>query len=95
MGGNVSLTVCTFCVHTCSKLLSIVFICIQCASTGLFHLRKIPCLNSLVGHFPETMDLAFKLKRKKFLIEVCFDVCIPHLQKYNTFLLSAETSSSS
>lgn len=37
---------------------------------GLFHLRKIPCLNSLIGHFPETMDLAFKLKRKKFLIEV-------------------------
>ncbi|XP_064400311.1 elongator complex protein 4-like [Halichondria panicea] len=36
---------------------------------GLFHLRKIPRLNSLVGHFPETMDLAFKLKKKKFLIE--------------------------
>ena len=37
---------------------------------GLFHLCKLPCLNSLVSHFPETLDLAFKLKRKKFLIEV-------------------------
>ena len=31
---------------------------------------KLPCLNSLISHFPETLDLAFKLKRKKFLIEV-------------------------
>ena len=37
---------------------------------GLFHLCKLPCLNSLISHFPETLDLAFKLKRKKFLIEV-------------------------
>ena len=38
---------------------------------GLFHLHKLPCLNCLVSYFPETLDLAFKLKRKKFLIEVC------------------------
>ena len=37
---------------------------------GLFHLRSLPRLNSLAPHLPETLDLAFKLKRKKFSIEV-------------------------
>lgn len=36
---------------------------------GLFHLRSLPRLNSLAPHLPETLDLAFKLKRKKFSIE--------------------------
>jgi elongator complex protein 4 len=36
---------------------------------GLFHIRKLPCLNSLVCTMPETLDLAFKLRRKKFSIE--------------------------
>lgn len=37
---------------------------------GLFHICKLPCVNTLTTHHPETMDLAFKLKRKKFSIEV-------------------------
>lgn len=36
---------------------------------GLFHLIKLPRINSLTCHYPETLDLAFKLKRKRFLIE--------------------------
>ena len=31
---------------------------------------KVPAVNSLVPPQPETRDLAFKLKRKKFTIEV-------------------------
>ena len=38
--------------------------------TGLFHLIKLPKLNSLTCHLPDTLSLAFKLKRKKFTIEV-------------------------
>lgn len=40
---------------------------------GLFHLVKLPRINSLTCHFPETLDLAFKLRRKKFTIEVCIN----------------------
>ncbi|XP_003383049.1 PREDICTED: elongator complex protein 4-like [Amphimedon queenslandica] len=36
---------------------------------GLFHFVKLPTLKSLTCHYPETLDLAFKLKRKKFVIE--------------------------
>ncbi|XP_038064148.1 elongator complex protein 4-like [Patiria miniata] len=36
---------------------------------GLFHIKQLPRLNSLTGHMPDTMDLAFKLKRKKLTIE--------------------------
>ncbi|KAL5516573.1 hypothetical protein EMCRGX_G001946 [Ephydatia muelleri] len=36
---------------------------------GLFHLVKLPKLNSLTCHLPDTLSLAFKLKRKKFTIE--------------------------
>lgn len=36
---------------------------------GLFHLLKLPRLNSLSCHMPDTMDLAFKLRKKKFMIE--------------------------
>lgn len=53
---------------------------------GLFHLVKMPCLNELVPRMPETLDLAFRVRRKKFTIEVrtlektslytC--VCVPH-----------------
>ena len=41
---------------------------------GLFHLVKLPCLNTLCPHLPETLDLAFKLKRKKFSIEVYMEM---------------------
>ena len=37
---------------------------------GLFNIIKLPRLNSLLSHMPDTLDLAFKLKRKKFTIEV-------------------------
>ncbi|XP_012255806.2 elongator complex protein 4 [Athalia rosae] len=37
---------------------------------GLLHIRKLAALNSLAPHFPESMDLAFKLRRKKLMIEV-------------------------
>ncbi|KAM7345242.1 elongator complex protein 4 isoform 1-T6 [Cochliomyia hominivorax] len=36
---------------------------------GLFQLRKIAAINTLSAYMPETTDLAFKLKRKKFVIE--------------------------
>ncbi|XP_048242263.1 elongator complex protein 4-like [Haliotis rufescens] len=37
---------------------------------GLLHLRQLPRLNSLISHMPDTLDLAFKLRRKKFTIEM-------------------------
>lgn len=36
---------------------------------GLFHIRKLCALNALAAHTPETHDLAFKLRRKRFVIE--------------------------
>ncbi|CAG0880483.1 unnamed protein product [Darwinula stevensoni] len=36
---------------------------------GLFHIVKLPVLNSLTHFIPDTLDLAFKLRRKKFSIE--------------------------
>ncbi|XP_005105912.1 elongator complex protein 4 [Aplysia californica] len=36
---------------------------------GLLHLVQLPRLNSLIPAQPETTDLAFKLRRKKFTIE--------------------------
>ena len=38
--------------------------------SGLFQVHKIARLNCIVGHDVDTADLAFKLKRKKFTIEV-------------------------
>ena len=37
---------------------------------GLFHIIRLPRLNSLVSHVPDSFDLAFKLRRKKMTIEV-------------------------
>ncbi|XP_020285862.1 elongator complex protein 4 [Pseudomyrmex gracilis] len=37
---------------------------------GLLHIKKLPALNILAPHSLEFRDLAFKLRRKKFLIEV-------------------------
>lgn len=36
---------------------------------GLFFIRKLAALNALTAHTPETYDLAFKLRRKRFVIE--------------------------
>ena len=36
---------------------------------GLLHITKISALNTLAAFTPETLDLAFKLRRKKFVIE--------------------------
>ena len=36
---------------------------------GLFNIKKLPTLNSIVCHMPESFDLAFKLRRKKLTIE--------------------------
>lgn len=36
---------------------------------GLFHVTKISATNSLVQYVPPSLDLAFKLRRKKFIIE--------------------------
>ncbi|KAL3841951.1 hypothetical protein ACJMK2_020028 [Sinanodonta woodiana] len=36
---------------------------------GLFNIRQLPSLNSLTCHMPDTLDLAFKLRRKRFSIE--------------------------
>ncbi|KAK3745864.1 hypothetical protein QZH41_013222 [Actinostola sp. cb2023] len=37
---------------------------------GLFQIVRLPRLNTLSCHMPDTLDLAFKLRRKKFTIEV-------------------------
>ncbi|XP_012279869.1 elongator complex protein 4 [Orussus abietinus] len=37
---------------------------------GLVHIKKISIFNTLAPHCPESVDLAFKLRRKKFLIEI-------------------------
>lgn len=37
---------------------------------GLLHIKKLPALNTLTPHCLEFRDLAFKLRRKKFIIEV-------------------------
>lgn len=37
---------------------------------GLLHVVKLPALNTLAPHCPESRDLAFKLRRKRFVIEV-------------------------
>ncbi|XP_041472160.1 elongator complex protein 4-like [Lytechinus variegatus] len=36
---------------------------------GLFHIRRLPRLNSLTSYLPDSLDLAFKLRRKKLTIE--------------------------
>ena len=43
---------------------------------GLFHILRLPRLNSLVCHAPESFDLAFKLRRKKMTIEVQYSLLI-------------------
>uniref|UniRef100_A0A8C2DFK3 Elongator complex protein 4 n=1 Tax=Cyprinus carpio TaxID=7962 RepID=A0A8C2DFK3_CYPCA len=40
---------------------------------GLLHVRQLPRLNCLSSEVPDTKDLAFKLKRKQFTIEVSHD----------------------
>lgn len=37
---------------------------------GLIHIRQIPRLNNLICDVSDVKDLAFKLKRKLFTIEV-------------------------
>lgn len=36
---------------------------------GLIQIKKLNALNALAAHSPETHDLAFKLRRKRFIIE--------------------------
>lgn len=36
---------------------------------GLFHITKLSAINSMVPFVPPSLDLAFKLRRKKFIIE--------------------------
>jgi hypothetical protein len=38
--------------------------------TGLFHVVKLPCVNELAPRMPETLDLAFRVRRKKFTVKV-------------------------
>ncbi|XP_015117260.1 elongator complex protein 4 [Diachasma alloeum] len=37
---------------------------------GLLHIKKLSAINTLAPHCPESFDLAFKLRRKKFIIEI-------------------------
>ncbi|XP_076471871.1 elongator complex protein 4-like [Babylonia areolata] len=37
--------------------------------SGLLHLVKVPCVNQVAPHLPETLDLAFRCRRKKFTVE--------------------------
>ncbi|XP_067000679.1 elongator complex protein 4 [Anabrus simplex] len=36
---------------------------------GLFHINKLSAINTLACHVPDSFDLAFKLRRRKFVIE--------------------------
>lgn len=36
---------------------------------GLFHITKLSALNTMMPFVPPSIDLAFKLRRKKFVIE--------------------------
>ncbi|XP_025020727.1 elongator complex protein 4-like [Python bivittatus] len=42
---------------------------------GLIHIRQIPQLNSLICDVSDTKDLAFRLKRKLFVIEEILESC--------------------
>ncbi|XP_057336221.1 elongator complex protein 4 [Microplitis mediator] len=37
---------------------------------GLLHVKKLSAINTLASHCPESYDLAFKMRRKKFVIEI-------------------------
>ena len=37
---------------------------------GLFHIYKLPRLNTLNSFLPETLDLAFYVKRKRLIVEI-------------------------
>ncbi|XP_011298792.1 elongator complex protein 4 [Fopius arisanus] len=37
---------------------------------GLLRIKKLSAINTLAPHCPESFDLAFKLRRKKFIIEI-------------------------
>ncbi|XP_043267118.1 putative elongator complex protein 4 [Venturia canescens] len=37
---------------------------------GLLHIKKLAAINTLAPHCPESFDLAFKMRRKKFLIKI-------------------------
>ncbi len=37
---------------------------------GLFHIVKLARLNTLNSYLPETLDLAFNVKRKRFVVEI-------------------------
>ncbi|XP_076626191.1 elongator complex protein 4 isoform X2 [Colletes latitarsis] len=37
---------------------------------GLLHLRKLPALNTIAPHNPDSRDLVFKIRRKRFVIEI-------------------------
>ena len=50
--------ICDICVTCC------------CASSGLLHVTKLPQLNALASADINTADLAFKVRRKRFTIEV-------------------------
>lgn len=46
-----------------------VYVCVGVAA-GLLHVIQVPRLNCLSCEVPDTKDLAFRLKRKQFTIEV-------------------------
>lgn len=37
---------------------------------GLFRISKLPRLNTLNSYLPETLDIAFYVKRKRFIVEI-------------------------
>lgn len=39
---------------------------------GLLNIKKLSAINTLAPHCPESYDLAFKMRRKKFVIEVIY-----------------------
>jgi len=44
--------------------------------TGLLHIIKLPHLNALTSVDVDTTDLAFKIRRKRFTIEVTVQVTV-------------------
>lgn len=57
------------------------------------HVRQIPHLNCLASKLPDHKDLAFKLKRKQFTIEVrcqAFSAYTKHTVKVSTLLSESD-----
>ena len=60
----------SLCIRTYINIAINFCFCLKLVFSGLFHIHRLPRLNTLASYLPDSMDLAFKLRRKKLTIEV-------------------------